>query len=84
MSRRVAVIIEDDADIRNLLEAILSQAGFVCYTAATGAEGIASIREHEPIVTTLDISLPGIDGFEVGAADPRVQQHLHHHAVGPG
>ena len=65
VSRRVAVIIEDDADIRNLLEAILGQAGFVCYTAATGAEGIASIREHEPIVTTLDISLPGIDGFEV-------------------
>ena len=65
MSRRVAVIIEDDADIRNLLEAISGQAGFVCYTAATGAEGIASIREHEPIVTTLDISLPGIDGFEV-------------------
>ena len=65
VSQRVAVIIEDDADIRNLLEAILGQAGFVCYTAATGAEGIASIREHEPIVTTLDISLPGIDGFEV-------------------
>ncbi len=65
VSRRVAVIIEDDADIRNLLEAILGQAGFVCYTAATGAEGIASIREHEPILTTLDISLPGIDGFEV-------------------
>jgi DNA-binding response OmpR family regulator len=62
---RVAVVIEDDADIRNLLEAILGQAGFACHTAGTGPEGIAAIREHQPILTTLDISLPGIDGFEV-------------------
>lgn len=64
-SRRVAVVIEDDADIRNLLEAILDQAGFTCHTASSGIEGIEAIREHQPILTTLDISLPGIDGFEV-------------------
>jgi len=62
---RVAVVIEDDADIRNLLEAILGQAGFACHAAGTGPEGIEAIRQHEPIITTLDISLPGIDGFEV-------------------
>jgi DNA-binding response OmpR family regulator len=62
---RVAVVIEDDADIRNLLDTILGQAGFTCHTAATGVEGIEAIREHDPILTTLDISLPGIDGFEV-------------------
>jgi DNA-binding response OmpR family regulator len=62
---RVAVVIEDDADIRNLLEAILGQAGFACHPAGTGPEGIEAIRQHEPILTTLDISLPGIDGFEV-------------------
>ncbi len=63
--RRVAVVIEDDADIRNLLEAILGQAGFVCHATSTGVEGIAAIRTYDPILTTLDISLPGIDGFEV-------------------
>jgi DNA-binding response OmpR family regulator len=62
---RVAVVIEDDADIRNLLSAILTQAGFTCHASETGAEGIAAVRAHQPIVTTLDISLPGIDGFEV-------------------
>jgi DNA-binding response OmpR family regulator len=62
---RVAVVIEDDADIRNLLEAILGQAGFTCHPAGTGPEGIEAIRQHQPILTTLDISLPGIDGFEV-------------------
>ena len=62
---RVAVVIEDDADIRNLLEAILAQAGFECHTADNGFDGIEAIREHKPVLTTLDISLPGIDGFEV-------------------
>ena len=62
---RVAVVIEDDADIRNLLSAILTQAGFTCHASGTGAEGIEAVRSHQPIVTTLDISLPGIDGFEV-------------------
>src|SRR3954453_1439749 len=62
---RVAVVIEDDVDIRNLLAAILDQAGFTCYTCESGQEGIAAVRTHDPILTTLDISLPGIDGFEV-------------------
>ncbi len=65
LPRREAVIIEDDGDIRNLLHAILDQAGFVCHAASNGPEGIAAIREFNPILTTLDISLPGMDGFEV-------------------
>ncbi|SFH24361.1 response regulator transcription factor [Cryobacterium levicorallinum] len=62
--RRVAVIIEDDADIRNLLEAVLTQAGFETIPTSNGLDGIAAVREHYPIVTTLDVSMPGIDGFE--------------------
>jgi DNA-binding response OmpR family regulator len=64
-SNRVAVVIEDDADIRNLLQAILEQAGFTCHASDNGATGVEAIRVHQPILTTLDISLPGIDGFEV-------------------
>jgi len=62
---RLAVVIEDDEDIRNLLEAILGQAGFTCETREDGMAGIEAVREHQPILTTLDVSLPGIDGFEV-------------------
>jgi Response regulators consisting of a CheY-like receiver domain and a winged-helix DNA-binding domain len=63
--QRVAVVVEDDDDIRNLLEAVLTQAGFTTYTAADGPAGVEAVRDHDPDVTTLDISLPGIDGFEV-------------------
>ncbi|MDJ0350024.1 response regulator transcription factor [Cryobacterium sp. PH29-G1] len=61
---RVAVIIEDDADIRNLLEAVLTQAGFETIATGNGLDGINAVRAHNPIVTTLDVSMPGMDGFE--------------------
>ncbi|HLP22420.1 MAG TPA: response regulator transcription factor [Microbacteriaceae bacterium] len=61
---RSAVIIEDDPDIRELLESVLEQAGFQAIGAANGADGIEAVRAHNPVVTTLDISMPGIDGFE--------------------
>ncbi len=61
---RVAVVIEDEADIRQLLSDVLESAGFTVYSAGSGLEGIELVREHRPVVTTLDVSLPGIDGFE--------------------
>ncbi|MGI8457689.1 MAG: response regulator transcription factor [Propionibacteriaceae bacterium] len=64
-SHRTAVIIEDDADVRNLLEAVLQQAGFHTFASADGLTGIDLVREHWPVLTTLDVNLPGIDGFEV-------------------
>lgn len=59
-----AVVIEDDPDIRELVREVLEQAGFAVLTAGTGADGIALIEAHDPLVATLDLSLPGMDGFE--------------------
>lgn len=61
----VAVVIEDDVDIRNLLEGVLRQAGFEVHTAAEGREGVDVVRNKMANVVTLDIGLPDIDGFEV-------------------
>jgi DNA-binding response OmpR family regulator len=63
--RGVVVVVEDDDEIRALIELTLQQAGFTVHTATTGAQGVALVKTHEPIVTTVDISLPDIDGFEV-------------------
>ncbi len=62
---RVAVIIEDEDDIRDLLEVILVQAGFHTIATKSGIEGIMAVKEHSPLITTLDVSMPGMDGFEV-------------------
>ncbi len=60
-----AVIVDDDADIRALIAELLRQSGFQCTEAASGAEGIAAVREVQPDVVTLDLNLPDLDGIEV-------------------
>lgn len=59
-----AVIIEDDAVVRDLLVDIFESAGFRAFGAASGAEGIEAVAEHEPLITTVDINMAGIDGLE--------------------
>jgi two-component system, OmpR family, response regulator len=61
----VAVVVEDDADVRNLVEAVLREAGFEVHSAAGGREGVDVVRRHDANVVTLDVGLPDIDGYEV-------------------
>lgn len=61
----VAVVVEDDADVRNLVEAVLRQAGFEVHSASEGREGVEVVRREDAQVVTLDVGLPDIDGFEV-------------------
>ncbi|WP_127792440.1 response regulator transcription factor [Agromyces sp. LHK192] len=59
-----AVVIEDDDVVRDLLIDLFESAGVVAYGAASGAEGIEAVRAHDPLITTVDINMPGIDGLE--------------------
>ncbi|AMM33650.1 chemotaxis protein CheY [Sinomonas atrocyanea] len=73
----IALVVEDDEDVRGLLEAVLGHAGFDVRTASTGREGAELARTEHPTVVTLDVGLPDIDGFEVlrrirGASDAYV------------
>ena len=61
---RRAVVIEDDPEIRQLLEEILTSAGFSVVAVSNGIDGVRAVRETSPEITTVDISMPGIDGFE--------------------
>ena len=61
----VAVVIEDDDDVRGLLDAVLGQAGFEVHSAATGGDGVDLARQRRANVITLDVGLPDIDGYEV-------------------
>ncbi|WP_298862325.1 response regulator transcription factor [uncultured Microbacterium sp.] len=63
-SPRTAVVIEDDPDVRHLLAEILESAGFSTVVADNGTDGVTAVLEHQPLVTTLDVNMPGIDGFE--------------------
>lgn len=62
--RRVLVV-DDDADIRELLVAILRQRNLVVDVAEGGREAIELLREHDYAVVLLDLMMPDIDGFAV-------------------
>lgn len=62
--RRSAVIVEDDDAIRELVGVILEQIGLDVIGVSNGIDGVEAVREHEPVIVTLDINMPGIDGFE--------------------
>lgn len=64
-SGKHALIIEDDDDIRGLLEIVLGKMGFVVTSAETGREGLACAREVAPFLVTLDVGLPDMDGVSV-------------------
>ncbi len=59
------LVVEDDADVADLLSFMLKRAGYEVITTASGAEALALAREQRPGLITLDIWLPDINGFEV-------------------
>lgn len=60
-----ALVIEDDDDIRRLLEVVLQQEGFTVRAAANGADGIAALEAAPPDLALVDVGLPDMEGYEV-------------------
>ena len=59
------LVVDDDADLRRLLERELKSAGYRVTQAASGAEAIERARRHQPSLVLLDVNLPDLDGVEV-------------------
>lgn len=59
------LIIEDDAQIRRVVEGYLQQAGYHVLTAADGIAGLALAQQMKPALLVLDLMLPGLDGLEI-------------------
>ncbi|WP_066289572.1 response regulator transcription factor [Arthrobacter sp. B6] len=64
VERGVAVVVEDDDDIRTSLKEVLLQSGFAVFETSSGFEGVEAVREHNPVVVTMDVGLPDFDGIE--------------------
>ena len=58
------LVVDDSDDMRILLEQILEEEGYVLYFADDGASAIAQTVEHHPKLILMDMSLPGISGWE--------------------
>jgi dihydrolipoamide dehydrogenase len=59
------LIVEDDPFVGQLLRTLLSRAGHEVSLATTGPDGVAQFEANRPDLVTLDVQLPGMDGFAV-------------------
>lgn len=64
VERGIAVVVEDDDDIRSTLTEVLQQSGFAVHSTSSGSDGVESVRAHKPDIITMDVGLPDFDGLE--------------------
>jgi signal transduction histidine kinase/DNA-binding response OmpR family regulator/methyl-accepting chemotaxis protein len=62
------LVIDDDPDVRDLMSRLLTKEGFGVVLACDGAEGLERARQLRPTVITLDVVMPGADGWSILAA----------------
>ena len=56
------MLVDDEENLRSMLEAALRHLGFDVQTAATGREALAAAVADQPAVIVLDVMLPDLDG----------------------
>ena len=61
----LVLVIDDDVTVRNLMERHIAKDGVEVVTASDGKEGLKLARELNPAVITLDVLMPGADGWQV-------------------
>src|SRR4051812_9833599 len=70
------LVVDDQEDIRRMLEGLVRAAGHEAVLAADGEEAIAEATERPPGLVILDLMMPGINGFDVLRSlrnDPRTR-----------
>ena len=65
MTQPLILIIEDEASLRRFLVPALANNDYQVLTAATGADGLAMARDHNPDLILLDLGLPDLEGGQV-------------------
>jgi len=59
------LIIDDDPDLVKLIETALKSLNLIIYKAYSGEDGLRQAYEIHPDLAILDISMPGLNGFDV-------------------
>jgi PAS domain S-box-containing protein len=62
------LVVDDDPAVRDLMQRYLDKEGFRAVTAANGREGLRLARQLRPRAITLDVLMPGMDGWDVLSA----------------
>jgi signal transduction histidine kinase/ActR/RegA family two-component response regulator len=62
---KTVLVIDEDPAVRQLMERLASREGYAMMVAETGEEGLKLAREKMPDLITLEVVMPGIDGWTV-------------------
>jgi len=62
---KVILIVDDEPDTCTYFSFLLEDQGFTTICAANGEEGLAKVKEHSPILITLDMSMPEKSGVKL-------------------
>ena len=71
------LVVDDDREVRNVVSAFLTAAGYKVVAAASGSEALAAFLQHSTIAVVLsDIVMPGMSGPELCDRLLRMQPKL--------
>src|SRR5689334_8154047 len=59
------LLVDDEDNLRSMLEAALRHSGFEVHPAADGRSALDAVPEVRPDLIVLDVMLPDLDGFDV-------------------
>ena len=62
---KILLVIDEDPAVRQVMERLAAREGYQLFTAGTGEEGLDLARQKKPDVITLEVVMPGIDGWTV-------------------
>ncbi len=65
MAKRRILIVDDEPDLRAGIREILEWSGYEPAEASDGTQGLAQAARLRPDLILLDVTLPGLDGYEV-------------------
>ena len=65
LSKFNVLLVEDNADKRQLLKVALEMAGYNVVVATDGVEGLQAVESHQPDLIVTDVTMPRMDGYEM-------------------
>ena len=66
--RLIALVADDEPDIRELLVVLLTRAGYDVLEAGNGKEALCLAQLHRPDLAVIDVRMPELDGYETTRA----------------
>ncbi|MEN8210149.1 MAG: response regulator [Thermodesulfobacteriota bacterium] len=59
------LLVDDEQDIREVLEIILSGSGYIVFTAENGKQALDIFKKEKPLIVLTDIKMPGMSGIDL-------------------